>query len=152
MNQKLKVSDMSMIILLNIQRTVWLLVKKFVATSKWRPFWKCWNINHRFKLTSDMERSSQIMPEKLFFVVVTPSMTSEGGLKVVPLYSFINETRMWYMISSPAMLTVCLEQKSENVQSRNVTLSMPSSSKNTIAFDMICYVAYHYAAKFRLPI
>ena len=39
-------------------------------------------------------------------------------------------TRMWYMISSPATSTVCLEQKSDNFQSRNVTLSMPSSSKN----------------------
>ena len=34
-------------------------------------------------------------------------------------------TRMWNMISSPATPTVCLEQKSENFQSRNVTLSMP---------------------------
>ena len=39
-------------------------------------------------------------------------------------------TRMWNMISSPATPTVCLEQKSENFQSRNVTLSMPSQSKN----------------------
>ena len=38
-------------------------------------------------------------------------------------------TRMWNMISSPATPTVCLEQKSENFQSRNVTLSMPSQSK-----------------------
>ena len=40
------------------------------------------------------------------------------------------QTRMWNMISSPATPTVCLEQKSENFQSRNVTLSMPSQSKN----------------------
>ena len=40
-----------------------------------------------------------------------------------------NVTRMWNMISSPATPTVCLEQKSENFQSRNVTLSMPSQSK-----------------------
>ena len=39
------------------------------------------------------------------------------------------KTRMWNMISSPATPTVCLELKSENVQSRNVTLSMPSQSK-----------------------
>ena len=38
-------------------------------------------------------------------------------------------TRMWYMISSPATPTMCLEPNSENFQSRNVTLSMPSSSK-----------------------
>ena len=36
---------------------------------------------------------------------------------------------MWNMILSPTTPTVCLEQKSENFQSRNVTLSMPSQSK-----------------------
>ena len=34
---------------------------------KWRPFWKFWNIKHSFNLTSDMKRSSQIMPPKVFF-------------------------------------------------------------------------------------
>ena len=46
-----------------------------------------------------------------------------------PFNISIWNTRMWNMISSPATPTVCLEQKSENVQSRNVTLSMPSQSK-----------------------
>ena len=40
-----------------------------------------------------------------------------------------NVTRMWNMILSAATPTVCLQQKSENFQSRNVTLSMPSSSQ-----------------------
>ena len=48
---------------------------------------------------------------------------------------------MWNMISSPATPTVYLEQKSENFQSRNVTLSMPSQSKK-IVFKIICNVAY----------
>ena len=39
------------------------------------------------------------------------------------------QTRMWNMISSPATPTVCLEQKSENFQSRNVTLTMSSQSE-----------------------
>ena len=39
--------------------------KKFVANSKWRPFRKIWNIKHSFNLTSDMKRSSQIMPKKV---------------------------------------------------------------------------------------
>ena len=56
-------------------------VKKFVASSKWRPFWKFWNIKHSFNLTSHMIRSSQIMPKK-FFMVMTSSMTSQGGLKI----------------------------------------------------------------------
>ena len=43
-----------------------------------------------------------------------------------------NKTRMWNMISSPATPTVCLEQKSENLQSRNVPLSMPSPSQQLL--------------------
>ena len=40
--------------------------KKFVASSKWRPFWKFWNIKRSFNLTSDMKRSSQIIARKVF--------------------------------------------------------------------------------------
>ena len=43
--------------------------------------------------------------------------------------NYMQKTRMWNMISTPATPTVCLEQKSENFQSRNVTLSMPSPSQ-----------------------
>ena len=39
----------------------------------------------------DMKRSSQIMQEKVFLVVMTSSMTSQGDLKVAPLYSLVNE-------------------------------------------------------------
>ena len=39
-------------------------VKKFVASSKWRPFWKCLDIKHSFNLTPDMKSSSQFMPKK----------------------------------------------------------------------------------------
>ena len=41
--------------------------KKLVASSKWRPFWKFWNIKHSFNLTSDMKRSSQIIPIKFSY-------------------------------------------------------------------------------------
>ena len=43
---------------------VYLPVKKFVAISKWRPFWTFRNMKHSFNLTSDMKISSQIMPNK----------------------------------------------------------------------------------------
>ena len=55
--------------------------KKFVEL-KIGPFWKFWNFKHSFNLTSDMKRSSQIMPQKSFFMVMTSSMMSQGGLKV----------------------------------------------------------------------
>ena len=48
-------------------------------------------------------------------------------------------TRMWNMRSSPATPTMCLEQKSENFQSRNVTLSMPSQSKKFWIWDNLQY-------------
>ena len=41
-------------------------LKKIFSTSKWRPFWTCPNIKHSFNLTSAMQRSSQIMQEKIF--------------------------------------------------------------------------------------
>ena len=40
--------------------------KMFVASLKWRPFWNCLNIKHSFNLTSDMKRSSEILPKKVF--------------------------------------------------------------------------------------
>ena len=42
-------------------------------------------LKHISNLTSDMERPSQIMQKEVFFMVMTPSMTSQGGLKV-PLH------------------------------------------------------------------
>ena len=53
------------------------------------------------------------------------------------------------MISSPAMPTVCLEQKSEKSQ-RDIIDAVTIS--NMIVFDIICYVAYHSAAKLTLSI
>ena len=41
--------------------------KKSLSSSKWRPFWKFWNIKHSFNLTSNMKRSSEIMPKKFFY-------------------------------------------------------------------------------------
>ena len=63
-----------------------------------------------------------------------------------------NASRMWNMISSPATPAVCLEQKSENFQSRNVMLSMLSPSQQIIVFEMICNADYYSAAKFTFPI
>ena len=40
--------------------------EKFVASLKWRPFWKFWNVEHSFNFTSYMKRSSQILQKQLF--------------------------------------------------------------------------------------
>ena len=52
-------------------------------------------ILHSFNLTSDMYRLSQIMHQKSIFMM----MTSQGGLKVGPLYSFIYEITTFFMIT-----------------------------------------------------
>ena len=51
-------------------------MKKFVASSKWRPFWKFWIIKHSFNLTSDMKRTLQIMPKKISWWWVTLALIS----------------------------------------------------------------------------
>ena len=61
-DQKLKMSEMLMAIFLVYSTSC----KKGLLSSKWRPFWKFWNIKHSFNLASDMKRSSQIMPKKVF--------------------------------------------------------------------------------------
>ena len=80
-DQKLKMSEMLMAIFLVYSTSGITSGKKSLSGSKWRPFWKFWNIKQSFNLISDMKRSSQIMPKK-FFMVMTSSMTSQGGLKV----------------------------------------------------------------------
>ena len=81
-DQKLKMSEMLVAIFLVYSTSAITSGKKILSGSKWRPFWKIWNIKHSFNLTSDMKRSSQIMPKKVFFMVMTSSMTSQGGLTV----------------------------------------------------------------------
>ena len=54
-------------------------------------FEKFRNILDRFILTSDMERSSEIMPEKVFLMLMTSLMTSQRDVKVSLLYSCLNE-------------------------------------------------------------
>ena len=81
-DQKLKMSEMLMAIFLVYSASGITSGKKKLLGSKWRPFWKILNIKHSFNLTSDMKRSSQIMPKKVFFIVMTSTMMSQGGLKV----------------------------------------------------------------------
>ena len=54
------------------------------------------------QLQSDL-RYEKIVPnfaKKSIFMLMTSSMTSQGGLKVGPLYSFINEITTFFMITT----------------------------------------------------
>ena len=53
-DQKLKISEMLMAILLVYSTSRMTPSKKFVLTSKWQPFWKFLTIQHSFNLTSDV--------------------------------------------------------------------------------------------------
>ena len=65
-DQKLKMSEMLTAIFLVYSPSGITSGKKGLSGSKWRPFWKFWNIKHSFNLTSDMKRSSQILPKNVF--------------------------------------------------------------------------------------
>ena len=77
-DQKLKMSEMLMAIFLVYSPSG---KKSLSRAQNGEYFWNVWNIKHSFNLTSDMKISSQIMPKK-FFMVMTSSMASQGGLKV----------------------------------------------------------------------
>ena len=97
-DQKLKISEMLMAILLVYSTSVIASGKKFVATLKWEPFWKFWNMKRSFTLTSNMKRSSKTLCQKKYFSWLLSSMTSRVGLKFAPLYSCLGEAlpgRKW---------------------------------------------------------
>ena len=69
-----------------IQLSVKFPVKKFVASSKLRPFW---NIKHSFHLTSDIKRLSQIMQKHFHGDDVIDDVT--GWPQSFPPYSCLGE-------------------------------------------------------------
>ena len=81
-DQKLKMSEMLMAIFLVYSTSGITSGKISLSSSKWRPFWKFWNVKHSFNLTSNMKKSVPNYATKKFFMVMTSSMTSQGGLKV----------------------------------------------------------------------
>ena len=109
-DQKLKMSEMPMAIFLVYSTSGTTSGKKLVASSNRRPFWNFWNIKHSF--------NEKIVPnyaKKSIFMMMTSSMTSQGGLKVGPLYSFIYEITTFFMItkqrakiSSLSFLCICI--------------------------------------------
>ena len=65
-DQKLKMSEMLMAIFLVYSTSGTTSGKKVCRELKVVAILKIWNIKHSFNLTSDMKRSSQIMPKKYF--------------------------------------------------------------------------------------
>ena len=70
-------------------------VKKFVATSKWRPFFKFWNIKHSFKLYSDMKKCP-IWNRKYIHII---------GLQLVASIVPVDFGHVWSTILSGSFFT-----------------------------------------------
>ena len=99
-DQILKMSEMLMAIFLVYSTSGVTSGKKSLSRAQYGGHFEIFlNIKHSFNLTSDMKRSSQVMPKKSIFMMMTSSMASQGGLKVGPLYSFINEITTFFMIT-----------------------------------------------------
>ena len=81
-DQKLKILEMFMAILLVYSTSGIASGKRFVATSKWRLFWKFWNIKLSFYFDLSCEKNVPNYAKKVFFTVMMSSMTSQGDLKV----------------------------------------------------------------------
>ena len=65
-DQKLKMSEMLMAISLVYSPSGITSGKKSLSISKWRPFWKIWNIKHSFNLTSDIKDRPKLC-QKVFW-------------------------------------------------------------------------------------
>ena len=106
-DQILKMSEMLMaIVLVYSTSDIKLPVKKFVASSKWRPFWKIWNIKHSFNLTSHMIKSSQIMPKEFFNGdVVIDDVT--GWPQSFSLYSCLGEVDSGSKLQGQCLVNKC---------------------------------------------
>ena len=101
-DQELKMSEMLMAIFLLYSTSG----KKSLLSSKWQPLWKFWNIKHSFKLTSDMKRSSQIMPKKVFYGDdVIDDVT--GWPQSFPLYSCLGEVDSGSKLQGQCLVNKC---------------------------------------------
>ena len=115
--------------------------KTSAPLSRWIPTWSTTSSNNHFSFSLS-HICCLYMKLIRFHLPIISDVNDEGTVK----------TRMWNMISSAVMPTMCLEQKSENVQSRNLTLLMPShhiivTIAKIIVFEIICYVDWYSAAK-----
>ena len=83
-DQKLKMSEMIMAIFLVYLTSG----KKSLFGSKWRPFWNFEILKTQLQFDLRYEKIVPYYAKKSFLMVITSSMTSQGGLKVSLLFMF----------------------------------------------------------------
>ena len=114
-DQKLKMSEMLMAIFLVHSTSVITSGKKVCRELKMAAILKIFKYQTQLRFYLRYEKIVPNYGKKSIFIMMTPSMTSQGGLKVVPLYSFINEITTFFMItkqrakiSSSNFLCICI--------------------------------------------
>ena len=98
-DQKLKMSEMLMAIFLVYSTSVITSGKKSLSQAQnGGHFENFWLLNTASILPQIWKDRPKLCQKKVFFMMMTSLMTSQGGLKVGPLYSYINEIPTILMI------------------------------------------------------
>ena len=82
-------------------------LKKFVMTSKRRPFWKFCNIKTQLQFDLRYENTAPNYTKKVFFMLMMSSMTSQDGLKVSLLYSSLGEVGSRSKLQGQCIINKC---------------------------------------------
>ena len=161
-DQKLKMSEMLMAIFLVYSTSGITSGKKVCRELKMAAILKI--LNYQTQLQFDL-RYENIVPnyaKKSIFMMMTSSMTSQGGLKVGPLYTFIYEITTFFMItkkqakiSSLNFLCICIMRLWLPLYKYIFMTSLMTSPGYKIGqnFKMIYlrqYVSYSVGQKFKM--
>ena len=100
---------------------------KVRLTSKWRSFWKFRNILDRYILTTDMERMSEINPQKALLMLMTSLITSQRDVKLWWIQEM--DTDSAYMSKSQYMQSYWFSNKSNikiiyNISVMTITITI----------------------------
>ena len=96
---KLKLSEMLMAIFLVYSTSGITSDKKVCRELKMAAILKILKYSTQLQFDFRYEKIAPDYAKKGIFMMMTSSMTSQGGLKVDPLYSFINEITTFFMIT-----------------------------------------------------
>ena len=105
---------------------------------------------HRLDLIQDMKKASQIMQEKVFLVVMTSSMTSQGDLKVAPLYSLINEKLTFSVITEKRTTISSLNLVSIGIISLWIEFWQVRNRQIALSFELLA--VNHLSFRPRIPV
>ena len=98
-DQKLKMSEMLMAIFLVYWTSGIISGKKNCRMLKMAAILKILKYQTQLQFELRYEKIVPNYAKKIFFMMMTSSMTSQGGLKAGPLYSFVNEITTFFMIT-----------------------------------------------------